>query len=86
MTTTKHTERPTLTLADLRDGKRATVTVPEASAVLGLSPWVGYQAAQRGEIPTLRIGRRLVVPVPALLRMLDGEPGAEPTPLARPKR
>ncbi|MEU2205165.1 hypothetical protein AB0P19_13650 [Microbacterium oleivorans] len=86
MTTTKHSERPTLTLADLRDGTRATVTVPEASAVLGLSPWVGYQAAQRGEIPTLRIGRRLVVPVPALLRMLDGEPVDEPTALARPKR
>jgi hypothetical protein len=86
MTTTKQNERPTLTLADLRDGTRATVTVPEASGVLGLSPWVGYQAAQRGEIPTLRIGRRLVVPVPALLRMLDGEQVDEPTALARPKR
>lgn len=86
MTTTKHSERPTLTLADLRNGTRATVTVPEASAVLGLSPWVGYQAAQRGEIPTLRIGRRLVVPVPALLRMLDGVPVDEPTPLSRAKR
>ncbi len=73
-----------LTLADLRD--RATITVPEASAVLGLSPWVGYQAAQRGEIPTLRIGRRLVVPVPALLRMLDGEPIDEPAAFARPTR
>jgi hypothetical protein len=86
MTTTKQAERPTLTLADLQGGQRATCTVPEASAVLGLSPWVGYQAAQRGEIPTLRIGRRLVVPVPALLRMLDGEPVDGPTPLARRKR
>lgn len=86
MTSTKHDEQPPLTLADLRDGTRATLTVPEASAVLGLSPWVGYQAAQRSEIPTLRIGRRLVVPVPALLRMLDGESVDEPTPLARPNR
>lgn len=86
MTSTKHDKPPTLTLADLSEGTRATVTVPEASAVLGLSPWVGYQAAQRGEIPTLRIGRRLVVPVPALLRMLDGEPVDGPTALARPKR
>lgn len=81
MTTTKHSERPTLSLTDLRNGTRATVTVPEASAILGLSPWVGYQAAQRGEIPTLRIGRRLVVPVPALLRMLDGERVDQPTPI-----
>lgn len=80
------TTTPSITLADLRDGQRATVTIPEASAVLGLSSWVGYQAAQRGEIPTLRIGRRLVVPVPALLRMLDGEPVDGPTPLARSKR
>ncbi len=74
----------TLTLADLRD--RATCTIPEASAVLGLSAWAGYQAAQRGEIPVLVLGRRKVVPVPALLRMLDGEPVDEPTALARPKR
>lgn len=74
----------TLTLADLRD--RATCTIPEASAVLGLSAWAGYQAAQRGEIPVLTLGRRKVVPVPALLRMLDGEPVDEPIALARPKR
>jgi len=73
-----------LTLDDLRG--RATITIPEASAVLSLSDWAGYQAAQRGEIPTLRIGRRLVVPVPALLRMLDGVPVDEPTPLPRVKR
>lgn len=86
MTTTKQAERPALTLTELRDGARATVTIPEASAVLGLSPWVGYQAAQRGEIPTLRIGRRIVVPVPALLRMLDGERVEDPIALARLKR
>lgn len=74
----------TLTLADLRD--RATCTIPEASAVLGLSAWAGYQAAQRGEIPVLTLGRRKVVPVPALLRMLDGGPVDEPIALARPNR
>ena len=29
-----------------------------------------YQAVARGEIPSIRIDRRLVVPVPSLLRML----------------
>ncbi len=57
-----------LTLSDLRD--RATITIPEAAAILGLSPWAGYAAAQRGEIPVLSMGRRKIVPVPALLRLL----------------
>lgn len=78
------TTDPALTLDALRG--RATITIPEASALLGLSPWAGYQAAQRGEIPVLTLGRRKVVPVPALLRMLDGEPMEEPTPLPRAKR
>ena len=62
-------ETDTLTLTDLRD--RATVTVPEAGELLGLSRNAAYQAADRGEIPTLRIGRRLVVPTPQLLGMLE---------------
>ena len=32
-----------------------------------------YEAARRGELPTRRVGRRLVVPVPALMRWLAGE-------------
>lgn len=67
MTTTSHPEP--LTLDQLAG--RATITVVEAGTVLGLSKDSAYQAANRGEIPTIRIGRRLVVPVPALLRMLE---------------
>lgn len=64
----------TLTLDDLRG--RTTITIPEAGQVLGLGDWAAYRAATRGEIPTLALGRRKVVPVPALLRLLgatDGE-------------
>ncbi|WP_294981168.1 hypothetical protein [uncultured Microbacterium sp.] len=57
-----------LTMADLRD--RATITIPEAGQVLGLGQSAAYSAATRGEIPTLALGRRKVVPVPALLRLL----------------
>ena len=35
-----------------------------------------YRAAGRGELPVIKVGRRLIVPMPALLRLL----GAEPTP------
>jgi hypothetical protein len=49
-----------------------TMTVPEAGKrYFGLSRNGAYCAAARGEIPTIRIGRLLRVPVRALERMLD---------------
>ncbi len=86
MTNTKPGERDPITLSDLYSGKHSALDIPDVAPILNLSPWAAYQAAQRGEIPTIRIGRRIVVPVPALLRMLDGEQVDEPTALARPKR
>lgn len=49
---------------------RATISVPQAGAVLGIGREAAYNAAKRGEIPTIRIGRRLLVPVLALRKML----------------
>ncbi len=49
---------------------RLTITVPEAGAALGIGRGAAYAAAARGEIPTLALGRRLVVPVPKLLELL----------------
>jgi excisionase family DNA binding protein len=46
-------------------------TVPEAARLLGLSRNGGYEAARRGDIPTVRIGGRILVPRVALLRMLE---------------
>ena len=50
-----------------------TVSVPEAGARLGLSRGGAYEAARRGEIPTIKFGRKLVVPLVALNRMLSGQ-------------
>lgn len=50
--------------------QRATITVEEAARVLGISRGSAYEAVRRGDIPTIRIGRRLIVPVAALERML----------------
>ena len=49
---------------------QATITIEQAAKVLGLGRTAAYEAARRGEFPTRRIGRRLVVPVPALLEWL----------------
>jgi excisionase family DNA binding protein len=49
-----------------------TISVPEAGAkYLGLSRNASYAAAARGELPTVRIGRLLRVPVRAMERMLE---------------
>jgi excisionase family DNA binding protein len=52
--------------------KPLTLTVPEAGwRYLGLSRNSSYAAAERGEIPTIRVGRLLRVPVRAMERLLD---------------
>jgi hypothetical protein len=49
-----------------------TLDVPEAGRIyFGLGRNASYDAAKRGEIPVIRIGGRLRVPVVALERMLD---------------
>lgn len=54
----------------------------ETAKELRLSRNGTYEAIRRGEIPSIRIGRRIVVPRVALQKKLLGE-SAEPAP-ARP--
>lgn len=49
---------------------KATISVEQTAHVLGLGRTAAYEAARRGEFPTRRLGRRIVVPVPALLEWL----------------
>jgi hypothetical protein len=54
------------------DDQPLTISVPEAGRrYFDLSRNAAYAAAGRGDIPTIRIGRLLRVPVRALERMLD---------------
>ena len=54
------------------------LSVPEAGRVyLNLGRNASYDAAHRGDIPTIRIGRKLVVPIRAMERMLN-EAGTSP--------
>ena len=55
---------------DGHDG-RATMSVPEAAELLGISESATYEACARGEIPTIRIGRRVLVVRDALTSMLN---------------
>ena len=47
-----------------------TLSVPAAGLYLGLGRAQAYAAANRGEIPTLRVGRRILVPTALLARRL----------------
>lgn len=53
---------------DIRD--LPTISVPVAGQVVGIGRDAAYAAAARGELPVLKLGRTLRVPVPALLRLL----------------
>lgn len=56
----------------MSDPKRSTMTVIEAAKRLGIGRNQAYEAAGRGEIPSIRIGNRILVPTAALERMLAG--------------
>lgn len=55
-------------------------TLKEVAAALRISRGSAYEAARRKEIPTIRIGRRLLVPAAALERLLSGESADSPSP------
>ena len=57
--------------------ERRTLTVEEAGEILGICRNTAYSLAASGQLPTIRLGRRLLVPRQALERMLDG---ASPAP------
>lgn len=50
--------------------ERLTLSVEEAAAALGISRAFAYESVRRGDIPHIKIGRRLLVPRAALDRML----------------
>jgi excisionase family DNA binding protein len=61
--------RPVQILDPKWDG-RSTFTVEEAGEICGISRPSAYAAAKNGSLPTVRIGRRCIVPRHALERLL----------------
>ena len=53
------------------DEKRLTLTVEEAAKLLGIGRQLAYDRVKTGEIPAIRIGRRLLVPRRALEKLLE---------------
>ena len=64
------------------DMKRGTYTVVEAARVLGISREVAYRAVSTGEIPSVRIGKRILIPRVALDRLLAADTPTRPVEAA----
>ena len=48
------------------------LSVTETAYLLGLSRNATYQGVQSGAIPSIRVGKRILIPKAALERMLEG--------------
>ena len=53
------------------EADRLTLTVEEAAELLGISRTLAYELVTRRELPSVRLGRRIVVPRRALEALLD---------------
>jgi excisionase family DNA binding protein len=55
------------------------LTVQEAADLLRISKDLAYELVARGELPSLRLGRRIVVPLKPLLDIIEGpiDPNSE---------
>ncbi len=50
--------------------ERLTLSVEEAARLLGVGRGAAYEAARRGELPSVRLGRRILIPRHALGALL----------------
>ena len=51
-----------LRMTTTRRHRGMTLTIEEAAQLLGIGRQSAYQAARAGELPTIRLGRRMLVP------------------------
>jgi excisionase family DNA binding protein len=53
------------------DNEATVLTVPEAARILRLSRTFAYQLVAEGELPCLRLGRRVLIPRSALEAFIE---------------
>ncbi len=46
----------------VKTNERETLKIPEVAKILGIGESATYAAVKKGEIPSIRIGRRVLVP------------------------
>lgn len=56
--------------------EKLTVTVEEMAKIVGVSRPTAYELTHKEGFPTVRIGRRVVIPIDGLKRWLEEQAGA----------
>lgn len=63
-----------MNLSDLTASEApATITVDQAAEVLGLSRGAVYEGVKRDQIPSLKVGRRIIIPVEKFVEWLGAK-------------
>ena len=62
-----------MTIDDLRTSRKAVLTLADVAAVMGVDPRTVSGAAKAGDIPSIRMGARVLIPREAFLTYLDGQ-------------
>lgn len=70
---TRNSNKPTWRPAPHNELLCLTISVEEAARVLGISRGTAYSHARDGSLPTVRLGRRLLVPKAALEKLLSAD-------------
>lgn len=66
-------------MASLHDSEEQvwTYTVPEAADLLRIGRTAAYEAVRTGQLPSLRIGRRILIPAVSLRGLLGRKEGQD---------
>ena len=54
------------------ESARLVYSVKEAGRLLRISRGLMYECVQKGQIPSIRIGRRILIPYAGLIKLLEG--------------
>jgi excisionase family DNA binding protein len=60
-----------MTLDELRASTAAIVSVPDVASLLEVDPRTVLRGCEDGQLPSIRVGRRVLIPRLRLLAMLD---------------
>lgn len=61
----------TVTIDQLRESRSVVITRTEVAAALGVDPRTVTLAIESGSIPSVKLGRRVVIPREKFLRLFD---------------
>jgi excisionase family DNA binding protein len=62
-----------MTLDDLRASTAAVVPVADVASLLEIDPRTVLRGCEDGQLPSIRVGRRVLIPRLRLLAMLDAD-------------